>query len=116
MLWFALIQLYFYEMVLYLFLRLLRQYAFWLLFFLICRSIFILYNLDELVNVGFSETISTFFHALYLDTSFAGYLLALCVVFILFSAFVPHKLVLKIHKVYVVVIVFFLSLITIAEP
>lgn len=98
-----------------LFISFLREYFFWLIFFFICRSIFLLYNVDELKGISFRETISAFWNALYLDTSMASYFL--CFSFLWFSlfGFFNQKIFLIINRVYVVVILFVFSLITVSE-
>jgi phosphoglycerol transferase MdoB-like AlkP superfamily enzyme len=97
------------------FIALLRQYLFWMIFFFICRSIFILYNLDELKGVGIGEILSTFWQALYLDTSMACYFLAFSfLIFFIYSLF-PKKILANIHKAYILLLLIIFSLIIIAE-
>ncbi|MBI4931888.1 MAG: sulfatase-like hydrolase/transferase [Bacteroidetes bacterium] len=98
-----------------LFISFLRQYLFWLAFFFICRTIFLLYNAGELKGIGFGEIISTYWNALYLDTSMASYLLAFSVLIIPVYSFFPKKIIFNIHKGYVIIILAIFSLITIAE-
>ncbi len=92
-----------------------RQYLFWIVFFIICRSIFILYNMDELKGVSIGEIISTFWQALYLDTSMACYFLGFS--FLIFSiySFLPKKLISAIHSGYILILLALFSLITITE-
>ncbi|MBC7567502.1 MAG: sulfatase-like hydrolase/transferase [Pedobacter sp.] len=53
----------------------LRFIVFWLLYFLLDRSIFLLINAKIISSVSFTEVASTFFHALLLDISMVGYML-----------------------------------------
>jgi len=97
------------------FISILRQYLFWIVFFAICRSIFIFYNLDELKGVSFGEILSTFWQALHLDTSMVCYFLGFSfLVFIVYS-FLPKKIVEYIHTTYIFLLLIIFSLITIAE-
>ncbi|MEK6615741.1 MAG: sulfatase, partial [Bacteroidota bacterium] len=88
----------------------LRECLFWLIFFFICRSIFLLYTISELKGISFRESISTFWFAIYLDTSMASYFLGIS--FILFSllGFFNQKVFLIINCVYVITLVVFFSL------
>lgn len=102
-------------MSLKLFIRFLCEYIFWLIFFLICRSIFLFYNWNELKGIPFTEVISVYWHALYLDTSIAFYFLVLSFICFSFLGSFNRKIFLVINRVYVVIILFLFSIITIAE-
>lgn len=56
-------------------LPLLKHYLFWLLLFAAGRTVFMAWNREELTGVPFGEILSTYLHALYLDTAMASYLL-----------------------------------------
>ena len=98
-----------------LFLAFLRQYLFWMVFFFICRSIFLIYNTNELRGISFLEILSVFWNAIYLDTSMACYLLGFSALIIPLYAFFSKKIISLIHKGYVILILIIFSLITIAE-
>lgn len=70
--------------------HLLRHYLFWMLVFVITRSVFVCWNTEELKGAGFSEIISVYAHALYIDTATSCYLLAPAFLF-LFAASVSGK-------------------------
>jgi len=97
------------------FVQILRQYFFWMLFFFVSRCIFLLYNLDEINAIPFWEIISTFWYALYLDTSMACYFLGFS--FLMFSAFAitSQRIFHFMHYGYVLLLLVLFSLITIAE-
>ncbi len=86
-----------------------------MIFFFISRSVFVLYNLDEINEIGFVEILSTFGHALYLDNSFACYLLGFSVLMMVLSTFIPGKVIHYVHSAYVILLLIVLSFITIAE-
>lgn len=92
-----------------------REYLFWLIFFLICRSVFLLYNIRELKGISFLEILSTFSNALYLDTSMASYFLAFTFICFSFFGFFNRKIFLDINRVYILIILILFSLITVSE-
>jgi len=92
-----------------------REYLFWMVFFFICRSIFLIYNSSELKEISFWETISTFLNSLYLDTSMSSYFLAFTFICFSLFGFFNRTIFFIINRAYVVVILFLFSLITIAE-
>ena len=98
-----------------LFIHITRQYLFWMLFFFICRCIFLIYNIGELHGIPFKEIIATFGHSLSLDTSFACYFLAFSFLVFTLYAIIPLKVFQAIHSVYVILLLLLFSLITIAE-
>ena len=98
-----------------LFVSFLREYLFWLIFFFICRSIFILYNISELKGISFWETLSTFWNAIYLDTSMTSYFLFFTLLCFSLLGFFNRKNFLTINRMYVFILLFLFSLIVIAE-
>lgn len=53
----------------------LKLLLFWLLFSVLGRLVFYAYNHHETAEVEFSEILASFYHAVYLDLSFASYLI-----------------------------------------
>jgi phosphoglycerol transferase MdoB-like AlkP superfamily enzyme len=98
-----------------LFISFLRQYFFWMIFFFICRTVFIVYNYDEIKIIGFREILSTYWNAFYLDTSMASYLLAFSFLMIPLYAFFPEKFIAIIHRIYILILLFIFSVITVTE-
>ncbi|HCQ29565.1 MAG TPA: hypothetical protein DIU39_04715 [Flavobacteriales bacterium] len=70
------------------FIYLLKLYFFWLILFAVERLIFILYNIDKITEVPFSEVLMAFVHAVYLDTSAIAYILALPVILLILRGFI----------------------------
>ena len=66
-------------------------------------------------DISTGEIISTFWHALYLDTSFACYFLAFSFLIFPFYILIPYKIFQIIHSSYVLILLILFSLITIAE-
>lgn len=54
-----------------------RYFCFWLLFFLLERLVFIVYNTGNLKDTSISERSKAFLYGLWMDTSMAGYICAL---------------------------------------
>ncbi|HEY4800211.1 MAG TPA: sulfatase-like hydrolase/transferase, partial [Bacteroidia bacterium] len=74
-----------------------------------------IYNFHELKGIPFGEILYTYWDALYLDTSMAGYFLGFSFLVIPLFAFFPNKIIAAIHKGYVMVLLIAFSLIAIAE-
>lgn len=91
------------------------EYISWLVFFALCRSIFLIYNLDEIKSISFFETLSTYKHALYLDTSAASYFLIISFLFLFLYSLAPRPIFLKMNTIYVIIVMVCLSFIAIAE-
>jgi phosphoglycerol transferase MdoB-like AlkP superfamily enzyme len=92
-----------------------RQYLFWLLFFAITRTVFLIYNHEELSGIGWPELIQTYFEAVYVDISMACYLLA--IPFICFAAFgfSDKRIALIINRRVTSFLIMLVSSITLAE-
>jgi phosphoglycerol transferase MdoB-like AlkP superfamily enzyme len=63
----------------------LTYYFFWIGYFLLARSIFLLYHFSDSQNIGFQKVIQTFTNGIRLDLSAAGYFSALPFLFIALS-------------------------------
>lgn len=80
-----------------LFLTLLKQYLFWLLLFAFGRTVFMLWNAEELQGISFGEILFSYIKALYVDTSMASYLLVLPFFILLAGALTGKTIFLKIN-------------------
>ncbi len=98
-----------------LFLQLFKQFIFWLLFFFLNRLIFISYHFAQLKGIGFSEIISTFYHAFYLDVSTACYLIALPFFFIFFQSLKWEKLFSQLNRFYSFLMIIIVSVLVSTE-
>ncbi|MCK4568686.1 MAG: LTA synthase family protein [Bacteroidales bacterium] len=99
------------------FASLLRQFIFWLLFFALNRTIFLVYynNLISLESPGFGEVMAGFWHALRLDVSTASYLLILPFFLLLFQSLINSRIFDLANKVYTAIVILAYTLITTAE-
>lgn len=96
---------------------LLRQLLFWMLYFALIRTIFLIYNHLELSteNVLFLDILASYWYALPLDLAMSCYLLIIPTLIVLVqSAYSPHWLN-KVNRIYTSVIIIVVSLITATE-
>ena len=96
---------------------LIRQLLFWMLLFAFSRTVFLVYNFNllKVEGVGFAETMASYWHALHLDLSSAGYFLIFPIVLLLVQSVFSPKWLNTVNKVYVFVGVFLFCLLTVAE-
>ena len=92
-----------------------KNFLFWMLFFVIIRSIFFIFHHSLLVNIGFKEIIATFYYALPLDISTICYLLTIPLLLFSFQLFYNHKIVAIIIRIVVILELLFASIISLAE-
>jgi len=97
--------------------NLLRQLAFWMIFFLITRIIFLVYNVPflKIEHIGFTESIASFWHAIPLDLATAAYLLIFPFFLLIIQSIFKLNWINKINKVYTFIGVFLYSLLVTAE-
>ena len=96
---------------------LIKQLVFWLLYFVIIRVIYLLYNLNFVLaeNVNFREVISSFYYALNLDIATACYILLIPFIILVVQSFYSPSWINNINKIYTLIILILFSLITTAE-
>ncbi len=96
---------------------LLRQLAFWLLFFAVARLIFMVYYWDffSASGAGLGEMGSLFFHAMHLDLATAAYFLMFPFVLLMVQSFVKLPFFNTLNKIYTSFMILFYTLITTGE-
>ncbi len=95
---------------------LLRHYIFWLVVFFVDRLVFIVYNLNKLEGISFSELFQTFTHGIYLDNSAIAYVLGIpLIVIFLQSFFRSQSIFSKILQAYTFFLLLVDAMITAAE-
>ncbi|MEJ2595566.1 MAG: sulfatase-like hydrolase/transferase [bacterium] len=99
------------------FLVLIRQWFFWMLFFITQRALFLLYYTKEirLSGAGPEEVLKSFYHAFLLDVSMACYLLVLPFIFISFANLTRAKIWGRLNLAYSLLILTIALLISIGE-
>lgn len=96
---------------------LLRQLLFWLLFFALIRTVFLIYNHSELSteNVTFLDFLASYWYALPLDIATACYFLVIPMLIVLVQSFYTPDWLNKVNRIYTFVIIVLFSLITTTE-
>ncbi|MBI4646417.1 MAG: LTA synthase family protein [Bacteroidia bacterium] len=92
-----------------------KQYLFWMLFFILGRVVFLFYNFSKLVDADFTDVLKIFWHALYLDTSTACYLLCIPFMLLFFQSLIKHPFPSIINNYYSYLIIILISIITSSE-
>ncbi len=95
--------------------NLIKQYIFWLLFFALNRTVFILYNYKQLDGTGFSEVISAYRHGIYLDNSAVCFIIAVPFLFLFFKSLLKWNFFDIFIKFYSFLIIIIVSVITSSE-
>lgn len=96
---------------------LLRQLAFWMIYFAAARAIFLMYNLSfiRIENIGFTETIASFWHALPLDLATACYLLIIPFLMLVVQGVFKVPWLNKVNIIYTLTAILLFSLLVISE-
>ncbi|MCL2131468.1 MAG: sulfatase-like hydrolase/transferase [Lentimicrobiaceae bacterium] len=94
---------------------LVKSFLFWLLFFFVVRSLFLVWHHSLLADAGFTEQIAVFYHALSLDISTICYLLTIPLLLFSVQLFFNHKIISFLIRVVVVVELLFASILSLAE-
>ncbi len=98
-------------------LSLAKQFVFWMLVFILARTIFYIYysNILNLENIPLSEVFQSFWHAIPLDISTAGYILVIPFFILLFQSLIYENTLKKVNLFYTIIILLLYLLITTAE-
>jgi phosphoglycerol transferase MdoB-like AlkP superfamily enzyme len=94
---------------------LIRHYLFWMLVFNIGRLVFLFWNKEELQSIPFTETLSCFLHAIYLDTAMSCWILMAQFLPILLFAISSKEIFRKINLGITLILLILISLITFSE-
>jgi phosphoglycerol transferase MdoB-like AlkP superfamily enzyme len=93
----------------------LRQYLFWLVFFALCRLVFLIFNLITHPTAIDFESVLAFWYALPLDNSAASYLLVFPFLLLFFQSLFPSRSFYYANYVYNILAIGLLSIISSAE-
>lgn len=94
---------------------LLRYVAFWLLYFLICRAVFVLYHGAQIKLLPAETIFGIFSHALRMDISSAAYLVIIPFMLWFINSLVPAKLTKKLITGYTVFMLLLVALIATSD-
>jgi phosphoglycerol transferase MdoB-like AlkP superfamily enzyme len=93
----------------------LRYWLLWILFFEVCRVVFLLANFTETKAAGFQNALGSLFHGLRMDLSMAAYItLPVCII-ILFSVFIRFFQKSAVINIYTGIILSFTLFLSIAD-
>lgn len=92
-----------------------KQYLFWILYFALGRTVFILGNTNELSGLGVGEILLTYWYAIYLDISAACYFMAFPLLLHLLLSLLKLKVIAKINLFYSYLMIFVMAVITSSE-
>ena len=92
-----------------------RYSAFWLLYFLLCRTVFLLYHAGQSSTVPLATVSGIFIHGVRIDLSAAGYLTVLPFLIWFINSLLPFKLANKLITVYTVFMLALVALITTSD-
>ncbi len=92
-----------------------KQFLFWLLFFALGRTIFLIYNISNLSGIPFLEIIRVYGYALKLDMSTACYLMLFPFLIILFHSVFQFRFLIILNLIYSFLFIFIVAVITSAE-
>lgn len=92
-----------------------KNILFWLLFFAVMRTMFLLVYHSLLVNIRFSEVCAVFYHALSLDISTICYLSAIPLLLFSVQLFFNHKILRILIQIVIIVELLFAAIISLAE-
>lgn len=95
----------------------LRQLVFWMIFFMIVRFIFLVYNfrLVSADNVGLFEALASFWYAIPLDLATACYLLIFPFIILIIQSIYPANWLNTVNKIYTIIGIILLGFLTSAE-
>ena len=94
-----------------------RQILFWMLYFALARTVFIVYNLNliRVEGITFQETVAAYWHALHLDFATTCYFMFLPLLLLLIQSVYHHRIINRINKIYTFIALFLYSLLVAVE-
>lgn len=94
---------------------LLRYTAFWLLYFLLCRTLFVLYHAPRISSIPMATTAGIFFHGLRIDLSTVGYLTVVPFLLWFINSLFPSSLPKRVITGYTAFMLLLVALITTSD-
>ena len=86
-----------------------------MLFFVITRSVFILYNLKKTAEAGIQDALLSYWHALYLDNSIVCYILVFPFLLLFVQTLAKASVLNRINQYYTFLLIFVIAVITVGE-
>ena len=93
----------------------LKYFLFWLIYFLLSKNIFLIYNFNLTGSLSFDEITGIFFHGIKMDISLVSYLMVFPGIVLSFSFLCPPKILSSIFKIYTFLLLFIITFINIID-
>ena len=97
------------------FILLTKYFLFWFLYFILIKTLFIIFNFNLAKNLTFSELLGIYFYGLKLDISATTYLLLIPYLIFIFSIFFKSGLIRQICNWYTYIFIIVISFLTIGD-
>jgi len=94
-----------------------KQFIFWILFFAFARTIYLVYNFEELISdkIPFFDILSGYWYGLKLDVATACYFLVFPLLIVLVQSLYNPKWLYKVNRIYTLIAIVIFSLIIATE-
>lgn len=92
-----------------------RYFLFWLIYFIVSKLIFLLYNYNLTSTLSFSEISGIFFHGLQMDVSMVSYLMLIPGIILSFSFLLSSKVLSLLFKSYTYFVLLVVTLLNILD-
>jgi phosphoglycerol transferase MdoB-like AlkP superfamily enzyme len=92
-----------------------RLFLFWILFFAICRTVFLVYLISFSHKLTFIEIIKVYYYGMFMDISAAAYILILPFLIWIIQLFFTTRILTRLVKIYSFFIAIIISILTIVD-
>jgi phosphoglycerol transferase MdoB-like AlkP superfamily enzyme len=92
-----------------------KYFLFWLLYFLLSRLIFLMYNHNLTSSLTFAEIAGIFIHGIKMDLSLVSYLMVFPGIVLAFSFVTPAKILSSVFKIYTFLLLFVITFFNILD-
>jgi len=94
---------------------LIRFFLFWLIYFIVFRAVFLVYQLPLTRGISMGDALMIFMRGIWMDTSLAGYILLLASLFMALLYFVHGRFIRTVYTTYTIILLVLFSVITISD-
>lgn len=95
--------------------QLLKYFIFWMIFFWVAKSLFLLYNFEPTSRLSISEIGGIFWHGLIMDVSTACYLLLIPGLLVVMRLFLPNGFINRFIWLYTILLLFIASFLVVLD-
>ena len=93
----------------------LKYFLFWIIYFVVSKLIFLIYNYDLTKSLSFSEISGIFFQGLKMDLSMAGYLMLIPGIVLSFSFIMSPAILNGIFKIYTILLLLIITFLNLLD-